>query len=121
MVCDMKEKTTISCRAGCGACCIAASISSPIPGMPEGKPAGVPCLHLDAEFRCRLFGSPERPRVCGSLAAEPEMCGSGRGEALAYLARLEAETAPPGQNEASDLPSTSNSSASARGALVQPE
>ena len=92
MVCDMKQETAISCRAGCGACCIAPSISSPIPGMPDGKPAGVPCIHLDAEFRCRLFGSPERPRVCGSLAPEAEMCGSCREDALAYLAWLEAET-----------------------------
>ena len=89
--------------------------------MQAGKPAGVLCIHLDAEFRCRLFGSPERPRVCGSLAAEPEMCGSGRKEALAYLARLEAETRPAVQNETNDLPSAANSSASAMGALVQPE
>jgi len=92
MVCDMKQETAISCRAGCGACCIAPSISSPIPGMPAGKPAGVPCIHLDAEFRCRIFGLPERPRVCGSLAPEAEMCGSGREEALAYLSWLEEET-----------------------------
>ncbi|MBS1369701.1 MAG: YkgJ family cysteine cluster protein [Lentisphaeria bacterium] len=82
------------CRPGCGACCIAPSISSAIPGMPEGKPAGVPCVNLDAEFRCRIFSSPERPRVCASLRPGPEMCGSCRGEALAYLARLEELTRP---------------------------
>ena len=31
--------------------------------MPDGKPAGVPCVNLDAEFRCRLFGRPERPAL----------------------------------------------------------
>lgn len=63
--------------------------------MPGGKPAGVPCVQLTGEGLCRLFGCPERPAVCVSLAAEPEMCGGGREEALEFLARLEAETAPP--------------------------
>ena len=44
---------------GCGACCIAPSITSPIPGMPHGKPAGIPCVQLDEDFGCRLFGKPE--------------------------------------------------------------
>ena len=88
------ENTLFHCRPGCGACCIAPSISSPIPGMPDGKPAGVPCVNHDAEFRCRLFGKPERPRVCGSLAPAPDMCGSCRDEALAWLSRLERLTAP---------------------------
>lgn len=83
----------LGCRENCGACCIAPSISSPIPGMPRGKPAGVPCIHLDATFRCRIFGSPERPKVCGSLQPEPEMCGASREAALAYLAELESVTA----------------------------
>ena len=62
--------------------------------MPEGKPAGVPCVNLDAEYRCRIFGSPERPEVCASLKPDPEMCGSCREEALAFLARLEELTRP---------------------------
>lgn len=82
------------CRSGCGACCIAPSISSVIPGMPGGKPAGVPCVNLDAEFRCRIFDSPERPAVCASLKPNPEMCGSCRREALAFLTRLEELTRP---------------------------
>ncbi|MEN9889340.1 MAG: hypothetical protein RL559_1377, partial [Pseudomonadota bacterium] len=53
----------LACRPGCGACCTAPSISSPIPGMPQGKPAGVPCVQLDAQRRCKLFGLPERPAV----------------------------------------------------------
>ncbi len=84
----------LECRPGCGACCVAPSISSMIPGMPEGKAAGVACIHLDAEYRCGLFGQPERPRVCGSLQAEREMCGSCREEALAYLTKLEKDTRP---------------------------
>ncbi len=83
-----------ACRPGCAACCVAPSISSPIPGMPGGKPAGVPCVQLDPEGLCRLYGRPERPAVCASLRPDPEMCGSSREEALAYLARLERLTAP---------------------------
>ncbi|MCK7594230.1 YkgJ family cysteine cluster protein [Pseudomarimonas salicorniae] len=81
------------CRDACAACCIAPSISSPIPGMPHGKPAGMPCVQLDDALRCRLFGRPERPAVCGSLAPSREMCGGNRQEALAYLAELESLTA----------------------------
>ena len=84
---------TISCRPGCGACCIAPSISSPIPGIPDGKPAGVRCVQLDEAQRCRIFGQPGRPAVCGSLRAAIEMCGETRAHAIAYLARLEHLTA----------------------------
>jgi hypothetical protein len=82
------------CRPNCAACCIAPSISSPIPGMPAGKPAGVPCVQLDAELRCRLFGRPERPAVCASLAPHAAMCGDDRAQALAGLTWLEVQTAP---------------------------
>jgi len=84
----------MECRPGCGACCVAPSISSPVPGLPRGKPASVPCPHLTADFRCALFGLPERPAVCSSLRPEPAMCGSSRAEALAYLTMLERKTAP---------------------------
>jgi len=62
--------------------------------MPGGKPAGVPCVQLDAALRCRLFGRPERPAFCASLRPGPEMCGASRAEAMAFLAALEAATAP---------------------------
>jgi hypothetical protein len=84
----------MQCRPACGACCTAPSISTPIPGMPRGKPAGVRCVQLDEAERCRLFGRPERPEVCASLLPQPAMCGSSRAEALAWLARLERDTAP---------------------------
>jgi Fe-S-cluster containining protein len=84
----------MDCRPGCGACCIAPSINSPIPGMPGGKPAGVRCIQLLPDFRCALFGRPERPAVCVSLRPTAEMCASSREEALDGLARLEALTAP---------------------------
>ena len=80
------------CRPHCGACCIALSISSPIPGMPHGKPAGVRCVQLDDANRCRLFGRPERPEICGRLRPEPEMCGNSRADALSRLAALERAT-----------------------------
>jgi len=83
-----------SCRAGCGACCIAPSITSPIPGMPDGKPAGVPCVQLDDQMRCRIFGRPERPAFCGGLRPSREMCGEDAGQAMLWLAHLEAETRP---------------------------
>jgi len=82
------------CRPRCGACCIGLSISSPIPGMPGGKPAGEPCVQLTSDARCRLFGDPRRPAVCASLRPSPEMCGTSREEALAYLAALEEATDP---------------------------
>ena len=78
----------MDCRKGCGACCIAASISSPIPGMPEGKPAGVRCIHLAGDYRCVLYNSPERPKVCNDFKAEPEFCGSTREEAMMILSSL---------------------------------
>ena len=63
--------------------------------MPHGKPAGVPCVQLDAELRCRLFGQPERPAVCVSLRPNEEMCGASREQALTYLNELERATSGP--------------------------
>ncbi|KAF1715546.1 zinc/iron-chelating domain-containing protein [Pseudoxanthomonas yeongjuensis] len=88
------QTRTFECRAHCAACCIAPSINSPIPGMPQGKPAGVACVQLDEQLRCRLFGKPERPAFCVSLRPSLEMCGNDRGEASAYLTRLEIATSP---------------------------
>lgn len=62
--------------------------------MPQGKPAGVPCVQLDAQLRCRLFGRPERPDVCRSLEPCEDMCGASREQAMRWLARLEQETRP---------------------------
>jgi len=85
---------TMKCREGCGACCIAPSITSPLPGMPQGKPAGVPCVQLDAEFRCKVFGKADRPAFCGGLQPSLEMCGKSRVAALAWLTQLEHATRP---------------------------
>ena len=84
----------MECRPACGACCIAPSITSALPGMPQGKPAGVRCVQLDEGNRCRIFGRPERPAFCGSLAPSAQMCGATREQALSWLARLERITAP---------------------------
>ena len=62
--------------------------------MPHGKPAGIPCVQLLPDFRCALFGKPERPAVCVSLRPTEEMCGATREEALTFLAKLELATAP---------------------------
>lgn len=84
----------MNCRPRCAACCIAPSISSPIPGMPQGKPAGVACVQLDEQLRCRLFGRPERPAVCGGLQPSLEMCGTTAAAAWEHLVRLERATRP---------------------------
>jgi hypothetical protein len=63
-----------------------------MPGLPHGKPAGVPCPHLDDALRCRLFGLPERPTVCGSLQPSQEMCGHNREQAMAWISALELAT-----------------------------
>jgi Fe-S-cluster containining protein len=85
----------MDCRPHCAACCIAPSITTPIPGMPQGKPAGVPCVQLDEQLRCRLFGRPERPAVCGSLRPDPDMCGDTREQAMRWLGHVEQATSPP--------------------------
>jgi hypothetical protein len=82
----------MDCRAHCGACCIAPSITSPIPGMPHGKPAGMPCVQLLPDYRCAIFGQPERPAFCASLRPTEEMCGGSREHALLFLERLEQAT-----------------------------
>jgi uncharacterized protein len=89
----------MDCRPSCGACCVAPSINSAIPGMPHGKPAGVPCIQLLADFKCALFGKPERPAFCGSLQPSVEMCGAENLEnpreyAINWLSNLEAATKP---------------------------
>jgi hypothetical protein len=84
----------MDCRPGCGACCIAPSITTPLPGMPQGKPAGVPCRHLNEDYRCDLFGRPERPAFCGGLRPSMEMCGGDRVAALAWITALERATRP---------------------------
>ena len=84
----------VGCRSGCGACCIAPSITSPIPGMPDGKPAGVPCVQLDDDMRCRIFGRPERPAFCGGLQPSLEMCGESKQHAMRWLTHLETATRP---------------------------
>jgi Fe-S-cluster containining protein len=84
----------MQCRESCAACCIAPSISSAIPGMPNGKPAGVPCIQLDEQLRCKLFGLPERPACCSGLQPSFEMCGENREQAIHWLAQLEQQTRP---------------------------
>ncbi|MCS2149895.1 YkgJ family cysteine cluster protein [Scandinavium manionii] len=84
----------MDCRPDCGACCTAPSISSPIPGMPHGKPANTPCIQLDERLRCKIFGSPLRPKVCAGLKPSAEMCGATSQQAMRYLIHLEALTAP---------------------------
>ena len=78
----------MECREKCGACCIAISISSPIPGMPGGKPAGVRCIHLLDDYRCALYNTADKPKVCTDFKAEKEFCGTCRDEALKILSSL---------------------------------
>jgi len=62
--------------------------------MPHGKPAGIPCVQLLPDYRCALFGKPERPAFCVSLRPMESMCGASRDEAMRTLAALEVATAP---------------------------
>lgn len=62
--------------------------------MPQGKPAGIPCVQLLPDYRCALFGKPERPAFCVSLRPSESMCGRNREDAMSFLAALEAATAP---------------------------
>lgn len=62
--------------------------------MPFGKPAGIPCVQLLPDYRCALFGKPERPAVCLSLRPSEAMCGTHRDAALNFLNTLEHATRP---------------------------
>jgi uncharacterized protein len=62
--------------------------------MPHGKPAGIPCVQLLPDYRCALFGRPDRPAVCASLKPTKEMCGATRLEALESIRALELVTTP---------------------------
>ncbi|MGR5258832.1 YkgJ family cysteine cluster protein [Vibrio astriarenae] len=73
----------MECRLGCGACCIAPSISS------LGKPANVRCEHLDNNNLCKIFGQPQRPRVCHDFKADNDICADSNEKALANLIYLE--------------------------------
>lgn len=57
-----------------------------------GKPAGLACVHLDEQFKCRIFGKPERPDVCEQFQASNEWCGETREDALTRLTWLEQNT-----------------------------
>jgi hypothetical protein len=57
--------------------------------MPDGKREGVRCIQLTDEFTCKLFGKPERPKVCTSLKPSAEMCGNSQSDAIKYLNMLE--------------------------------
>jgi hypothetical protein len=56
--------------------------------MPGGKPAGVRCIHLLDDYRCAIYNTPDKPKVCSDFKAEPEFCGSNREEALRILSEL---------------------------------
>ena len=60
--------------------------------MPDGKPADIRCVQLTDDYRCRLFGKPERPGFCAGLQASIEMCGETRGQAMIWIAKLEQST-----------------------------
>ncbi|ABV11765.1 hypothetical protein HMPREF0208_00705 [Citrobacter koseri] len=62
--------------------------------MPDGKPANTPCVQLDEHQRCKIFGSPLRPKVCAGLQPSADMCGQTRAQAMIYLIELETLTAP---------------------------
>jgi len=62
--------------------------------MLDGKPAGVRCLQLLPDWRCALFGQPERPMVCANLGPTEAMCRGSQTEAMECLTGLELATRP---------------------------
>lgn len=62
--------------------------------MPQGKPAGLPCVQLDENRSCKIFGQAQRPLVCASLPPSAQMCGETAQQAMDYLDELERQTAP---------------------------
>jgi hypothetical protein len=62
--------------------------------MPKGKPAGTRCVQLGEDYRCLIFGHPDRPAVCAGLQPSEEMCGDNREQAMHWLTALELATAP---------------------------
>lgn len=60
--------------------------------MPNGKPAGVRCVQLDDQFRCKIFNSPERPKVCSGFQAERIICGDNALEAKQIILSLESNS-----------------------------
>ena len=50
--------------------------------MPNGKPAGVRCVQLDDDNLCKLFGTPQRPAVCGDFDFDGVITGSDLGTLL---------------------------------------
>jgi hypothetical protein len=62
--------------------------------MPHGKLAGVRCVQLLPDYRCAIFGRPERPAVCVSLRPTEAMCGASQADAMHYLNALEVATRP---------------------------
>ena len=65
--------------------------------MPQGKPAGVRCVQLLLDYRCAIFGQPERPAVCVSLRPDESMCGANRDDAMRIISTLEIATNPRGE------------------------
>jgi len=53
--------------------------------MPDGKPAGVPCIQLDEQRRCKLYGLPERPLVCVQFSPDEAVCGESREQAMRWM------------------------------------
>ena len=69
--------------------------------MPDGKgvdftavEGAMRCIQLDEALRCKIFGHPERPSVCGSLAPSEDMCGESREQAMRWLGWMEEQTMP---------------------------
>jgi hypothetical protein len=54
---------------------------------------GVRCVQLLDDMRCGIFGSPLRPKVCGSLSARADLCGVDRSDALRIIQVMEVATA----------------------------
>jgi hypothetical protein len=56
--------------------------------MPDGKPAGTKCIHLSDDYRCEIYDTRGKPKVCTDFTAEPDFCGTTQEEAMKILFSL---------------------------------
>lgn len=50
---------------------------------------GVRCIQLNEDNLCKLFGLPERPKVCADFKPCPVVCGATNQQAMTNITELE--------------------------------
>lgn len=61
--------------------------------MPAGKPADTPCVNLDmSTHSCTIWDTDQYPAVCAQFAAQRDVCGDSREDALKLIGDMERDT-----------------------------